>query len=72
MTFIAGDGVYSVSEDGIIKLVDLKSNTTRNLVQQADVKDVGYPTLLSFSPPCLTISIGARFPNIPVGLETIR
>ncbi|KAF9038656.1 dipeptidyl peptidase IV N-terminal region-domain-containing protein [Panaeolus papilionaceus] len=43
----AGDGVYSVSEDGIIKLVDLKSNTTRNLVQQADVKDEhGFPIYL--------------------------
>jgi hypothetical protein len=37
---VAGDGVYSVYEDGYIKLVDLKTNTTQNLVADFDVKDV--------------------------------
>ncbi|KAI0065509.1 hypothetical protein BV25DRAFT_1798631 [Artomyces pyxidatus] len=35
----AGDGVFSVYQDGYIKLVDLKTNTTTNLVFMASVKD---------------------------------
>ncbi|THU97687.1 dipeptidyl aminopeptidase [Dendrothele bispora CBS 962.96] len=35
----AGDGVFSISEDGYIKLVDLKSNTTTSLVNTKDVRD---------------------------------
>ncbi|KIK56988.1 hypothetical protein GYMLUDRAFT_247264 [Collybiopsis luxurians FD-317 M1] len=36
----AGDGVFSLStEDGYIKLVDLKTNTTSNLVKMADIRD---------------------------------
>ncbi|KDR80915.1 hypothetical protein GALMADRAFT_241446 [Galerina marginata CBS 339.88] len=35
----AGDGVFSLSEGGYIKLVDLKSNTTTNLIRNDDVKD---------------------------------
>ncbi|KAE9405389.1 dipeptidyl peptidase IV/CD26, N-terminal domain-containing protein [Gymnopus androsaceus JB14] len=35
----AGDGVFSLSDDGFIKLVDLKTNTTSNLVNTADIKD---------------------------------
>ncbi|KAJ7643291.1 dipeptidyl aminopeptidase [Mycena polygramma] len=34
----AGDGVFSISEDGYIKLVDLKTNTTKDLVYTFDVK----------------------------------
>ena len=35
----AGDGVFSVQEEGFIKLVDLKNNkTTTNLVNMLDVK----------------------------------
>ena len=37
----AGDGVYSVFEDDQIKLIDLKTNTTRNLVARSDVRNVG-------------------------------
>jgi hypothetical protein len=36
----AGDGVFSVSQDGSIKLVSLESNTTTDLVQISDLKDV--------------------------------
>jgi hypothetical protein len=36
----AGDGVFSVDHDGFIKLVNLKSNTTTNLVQISDLMDV--------------------------------
>ena len=36
----AGDGVFSVYQDGFIKLVSLESNTTTNLVQISDLKDV--------------------------------
>ncbi|KAF8219047.1 hypothetical protein L208DRAFT_899934 [Tricholoma matsutake] len=36
----AGDGVYSVFEGDIIKLVDLKTNTTTNLVSDGDIRDV--------------------------------
>jgi dipeptidyl aminopeptidase len=36
----AGDGVYSIGQDGYIKLVDLKTNSTKNLLAVADVKDV--------------------------------
>ncbi|KAJ6624869.1 dipeptidyl peptidase IV N-terminal region-domain-containing protein [Mycena sp. CBHHK59/15] len=40
----AGDGVFSIWEDGYIKLVDLKTNTTTNLVYTFDVKDPnGFP-----------------------------
>ncbi|KAH9055740.1 dipeptidyl aminopeptidase [Lactarius vividus] len=35
----AGDGVFSVSQDGFIKLVSLESNTTTDLVQMSDLKD---------------------------------
>ncbi|KAJ3509953.1 hypothetical protein NLJ89_g4948 [Agrocybe chaxingu] len=35
----AGDGVFSLSEGGFIRLVDLKTNTTANIVATADVKD---------------------------------
>ncbi|KAF5354550.1 hypothetical protein D9758_011204 [Tetrapyrgos nigripes] len=35
----AGDGVFSISEGGYIKLVDLKSNTTTNLVHTVDARD---------------------------------
>ncbi|KAH9945746.1 dipeptidyl aminopeptidase [Amylocystis lapponica] len=35
----AGDGVYAISKDGYISLVDLKSNTTKNLLTLADIKD---------------------------------
>jgi dipeptidyl aminopeptidase len=37
---LAGDGVFSVLEDGFIKLVDLKNNSTRTLVAESDIKDV--------------------------------
>ncbi|KAL0569963.1 Dipeptidyl peptidase 4 [Marasmius crinis-equi] len=35
----AGDGVFSINDGGIIKLVDLKMNETRNLVDTSDIKD---------------------------------
>ncbi|KAH9991150.1 dipeptidyl peptidase IV N-terminal region-domain-containing protein [Russula vinacea] len=35
----AGDGVFSVEQDGFIKLVNLNSNTTTNLVQISDLVD---------------------------------
>lgn len=38
---VAGDGVFSFENEGWIKLVDLKTNATTNLVNQHDVKDVG-------------------------------
>ena len=37
----AGDGVYSVFQDGFIKLVSLESNTTTDLVRISDLRDVG-------------------------------
>ncbi|KAJ7156898.1 dipeptidyl aminopeptidase [Mycena crocata] len=36
----AGDGVFSVFEEGYIKLVDLKTNTTKKLVYTFDVKNM--------------------------------
>jgi hypothetical protein len=41
---LAGDGVYSIQEGGFIQLVDLKINSTRNLVATSDIKDVSYQT----------------------------
>ncbi|KAF9558339.1 dipeptidyl aminopeptidase [Agrocybe pediades] len=35
----AGDGVFSLSTEGYIKLVDLKSNKTTNLLRTDDVRD---------------------------------
>ncbi|KAF5386417.1 hypothetical protein D9757_006636 [Collybiopsis confluens] len=35
----AGDGVFSISTEDYIKLVDLKTNTTSNLVKKADIRD---------------------------------
>ncbi|KAJ7281993.1 dipeptidyl aminopeptidase [Mycena rebaudengoi] len=35
----AGDGVFSIYEDGYIQLVDLKTNTTKNLVRTSDAHD---------------------------------
>jgi len=43
--FIAGDGVFSSTDhDGNISLVDLRTNTSKILVERADVKDVSLPT----------------------------
>lgn len=36
----AGDGVFSIDSDGSIMLVDLKTNNSRSLVANVDVKDV--------------------------------
>ena len=36
----AGDGVFATTIDGHIALVDLKTNSTRNLVSMGDIKDV--------------------------------
>ncbi|KAF8739128.1 Dipeptidyl aminopeptidase, partial [Rhizoctonia solani] len=35
----AGDGIYSIEEEGSIKLVDLSTQTNRTLVKRSDVKD---------------------------------
>jgi dipeptidyl aminopeptidase len=35
----AGDGVFSIETDGVIKLVDLKTNQTRVLLAQQDLRD---------------------------------
>lgn len=37
---IAGDGVFSLLEDSYIKLVDLTTNTTTNVVSLHDITDV--------------------------------
>jgi hypothetical protein len=37
---LAGDGVFSIEEDGALKLVDLKTNKTTVLVKKSDVQDV--------------------------------
>lgn len=37
---VAGDGVYSLFEYGDLKLVDLKTNSTKVLVSSKDIKDV--------------------------------
>lgn len=43
--FIAGDGVFSSTDDeGNISLVDLRTNTSKILVERADVKDVSLHT----------------------------
>ncbi|TFK73733.1 dipeptidyl aminopeptidase [Pluteus cervinus] len=36
----AGDGVFSIEEGGVIRLVDLKTNVTRTLVTLSDVTDI--------------------------------
>lgn len=36
----AGDGVFSLEKDGFIKLVNLDSNATTNLVQISNLVDV--------------------------------
>ncbi|KAI0047150.1 dipeptidyl aminopeptidase [Auriscalpium vulgare] len=41
----AGDGVFSVYQDGYIKLIDLKTNSTRRLVSLSSVKDEHNRTL---------------------------
>jgi dipeptidyl aminopeptidase len=41
----AGDGVFSLLEGSHIKLVDLKSNNTTNLISILDVKDVSIDSL---------------------------
>ncbi|KII86043.1 hypothetical protein PLICRDRAFT_44497 [Plicaturopsis crispa FD-325 SS-3] len=41
----AGDGVFSISQDGYIKLVDLKTNSTKVLVDTRDIKDESGNTL---------------------------
>ena len=41
----AGDGVFATTNSGYISLIDLKTNTSRNLVLVNDIKDVGYRTV---------------------------
>ena len=36
----AGDGVFSTIREGVVQLVDLKTNTSRDLVKLTDVHDV--------------------------------
>lgn len=36
----AGDGVFSTIKDGVVQLVDLKTNSTKDLVKLKDVHDV--------------------------------
>ena len=43
----AGDGVFSLEKDGFIKLVNLNSNTTTNLVQISNLVDVSLVDCLS-------------------------
>lgn len=38
----AGDGVFSTNDNGMIKLVDLKTNATTDLLKYSDVRDVSY------------------------------
>ncbi|KAG6865647.1 hypothetical protein C0991_000566 [Blastosporella zonata] len=45
----AGDGVFSIFENGDLKLVDLKTNTTKVLVSSKDIKDENGNTLFWFS-----------------------
>lgn len=40
MNKTAGDGVYSTSEHGAIRLVDLKQNITTELLKYSDVRYV--------------------------------
>jgi len=40
ITCTAGDGVFSIEEEGYIKLVDLKTNQTKDLVRKSDVSTV--------------------------------
>jgi dipeptidyl aminopeptidase B len=44
----AGDGVFSRYQDGYIKLVNLNSNTSTNLVQLSDLKDVSLANDVAF------------------------
>ena len=43
----AGDGVFSLQQDGFIKLVNLNSNATTNLVQISNLVDVSLVDCLS-------------------------
>jgi dipeptidyl aminopeptidase B len=36
---VAGDGVFSLQEDNLIKLVDLKTNKTTTLLDVSDIRD---------------------------------
>lgn len=56
----AGDGVYSVYEDGFIKLVNLNSNTTTNLVRLSDLQDVSLINDVAFVPLDHAHIVGAR------------
>ncbi len=44
----AGDGVFSRLEGSYIKLIDLKSNNTTNLISVLDVKDVNIDFLCKY------------------------
>jgi dipeptidyl aminopeptidase B len=56
----AGDGVYSIYQDGFIKLVNLEFNTTTNLVQLSDLKDVGLINDVAFVALNHVHIVGAR------------
>jgi dipeptidyl aminopeptidase B len=56
----AGDGVFSVNQDGFIKLVNLEFNTTTNLVQLSDLKDVGLINDVAFIALDHVHIVGAR------------
>lgn len=64
----AGDGVFTTSKDGYITLVDLKSNSTRNLVALSDLKDV---RLNRYCSVCLLICVGTRSSPVSFDLEIV-
>jgi dipeptidyl aminopeptidase len=67
----AGDGVFSLSEDGYIKLVDLKSNVTTNLISIENVKDVRFQNFCHVTWNVSSIfPIGKRKCIIFFGMET--
>jgi len=67
---VAGDGVYSVFEDEYIKLVDLKNNSTKNLVSARDVRDVGI-LLMKTRDNAQSTRTGKRKPPLLVSVEHI-
>ena len=50
--YVAGDGVFSTINLGVVQLVDLKTNTTKDLVKLSDVKDVRIMSVIRIIVAC--------------------
>lgn len=70
--YIAGGGVFSIEEEGFLRLVDLKTNFARNLVSKDGVKIVSCPLLILSETAFAQLTLGGRQRHLLAQLEAFR